>query len=232
MRFKPAVFAGVSFAMLLGACQSEVTTPPTPQTRALEAAPSLAVGQGQSSARAMATAAAQQMIANGRTSGAFFLPPFSIDGDGNIINAGTGGFLFAAFWPTGGLKGVCLFFTGSQTNFFRVGPNEIAMDHVNGPAFAGVFARSTEDGMPLPGLDGMGKLTFNVQGTLGIDTFVNDPTTGQTISFYYVAQPTSATVFNGVARVGEAGGPADQQLRCSFVDDANGNRRAESFSVR
>jgi hypothetical protein len=220
----------VPLLAFLAACNADVTDPladDLPVERAFAKVGGKPGGGNQGSTLA---SLAQHMVDNGRTNGAFFIPSSSMDAEGNLTFAGTGGFFFASFWPSGGLKGVCLFFTESETNFFRVGPKEYAMDHVNGPAFAGVFARFTEDGMPLPGLSGSGKLNMKVQGTLGVDSFY-DEWAGINVTFLYVDQPTSAQVWSGVGRVGEEGAKADQLLKCGFTNDANGNRRSNHFVV-
>ena len=105
------------------------------------------------------------------------------------------------------------------------------MDHVNGPAEAGVFARFAEDGTPLPAVSGAGKLNIKVQGTLGRDSFF-DEFAGVNVTFYYVETPTSAQVWSGVAKVGGEGMAPSQNLRCGFTDDANGNRRSNHFFLR
>lgn len=227
---KPKMLAAAGGVIAILACSPEAANAPTETSDhavAPFAAMSNAVANGN---RANVTAAVEKMMANGQSRGAVFLPPFSVDPSGNVINAGTGGFFFANFWPSGALKEVCLFFSASDKAFFRVGPNGMVFDHANGPAFAGLFARSTEDGQPLPGVDGSGKLNVKIQGTLGIDTFPLDPVAGTTVSFYFVDQPTAATVFAGVAKVGEFGA-ADQHLICRYTDDANGNRRSQKIQL-
>jgi hypothetical protein len=210
------------------ACAGEATGPLTDDVT-LE--PSLAVGGGGGPGSSMMAQVAQHMVDNGRTSGAFFLPPFQEDEDGNLTFAGTGGFIFASFWSPGQLKGLCFFGTESQTNFFRVGPKEVAMNHVNGAASAGVFLRFAEDGTPLPSVSGSGKLNMKIQGTLAEDTFY-DEFLGANITFLYIDQPTSAQVWSGVAKVGEEGMSPDLHLKCGFTDDAKGNRRSGHFSLK
>lgn len=105
------------------------------------------------------------------------------------------------------------------------------MNHVNGPASAGLWVRFAEDGTPLPSLYGSGKLNMKIQGTLGADTFY-DPDLGANISFLYIDQPTSAQVWSGVAKVGEDEMNPGQTLRCGFTNDAKGNRRANHFSLK
>ncbi|UCC27089.1 MAG: hypothetical protein JSU98_08260 [Gemmatimonadales bacterium] len=217
--------AVIPILAVLAACSGDVTSP---QADDLAVERSMAKVDGPDRG-AMMAAVAQHMMDNGRTTGAFFLPPFDMDDEGNLTFAGTSGFIFASFWPSGGLKGVCLFFSQSETNFFRVGPHDQAMNHVSGPASAGLFARFAEDGTPLPGLSGSGKLNMKIQGTLGADSFEDN---GVTISFLYIDQPTSAQVWSGVGKVGEEGAKADQLLKCGFTDDAKGNRRTGHFSVK
>jgi hypothetical protein len=104
------------------------------------------------------------------------------------------------------------------------------MDHLaDGAAFAGLFARFTENGEPMPSLFGSGKLNMKMQGDLGVDVFENPD--GTTATFYYIAERTNAEVWLGLGKIGEGVNP-DKYLRCGFTNDANGNRTVEYISLR
>mgnify|MGYP006908222706 CR=1 FL=1 len=209
-RFTPIL---IPFAVI--ACSEGVTTPDT------SAADAPAVAFANTTSAGTMAQLVRGLVANGQQQGVVFLPPFSIDDDGNIHIAGTGGVFLSDGWPNGNLKHVCLAFTSSPRAFFRIGPNQVAFDHVNGPADLALIARYAEDGTPLPDLAGTGKLNLKFQGELLVNSFPIGPT--NTINFYNTGTPTAATVISAVGKVGETA--PDQHLRCGITDDANGNRR-------
>ena len=208
MTYRP--FLAVIVVAVAAACSQ-----PGPSTQS-PVAPSASGGtNAQTPRQAQLAKVAGWLKSSGKTHGSYFLPPYSKDANGNVIEAGMAG--FATSFAVGSDIITCAFNATTAKRIFRVNAKEVAMDHVNGAAEAS-YTRYSSTWTVLEDYVGQGSMNLHVQGAL--QTIVELPEGGGFYTMLIVGDPTSSEIWTGAAKVGLAGGAANRDLKCGLRNDA------------